>query len=87
MDWGCAVRKQTERVDMPIRWIVRGSLSFPIDMLRYDAAWPATETDSNAIQSTFWPETKGLVQVEVYARRNLTVGRWRSFGWDVIGVS
>jgi len=77
-------RVTTERVPMVVRYRVQGSLPFPIDMLRYDAAWPASETDSNIITSTHQYENKGLVQVEVRSRRPPTPGRWESFGWLVL---
>jgi hypothetical protein len=69
----------------PERYIVRGALSFPIDMLRYDSCWPASEGDSTIIHSTIAYENKGAVEVTVFARAPLTVGRWESFGWSVLG--
>lgn len=79
------VRVKRETVESPTCWKLRGSHPFPIDMLRRDCAWPASEQDSNVILSTIRLETHGPVEVEVYARRPLTIGRWRSFGWDVLG--
>lgn len=75
-----------ERVNVPIRYKVRGLLAFPIDMLRYDSAWPASEHDSNTIEHSVTHNTNGPAEVVVYARQPLTIGRWKSFGWEVIGV-
>lgn len=69
----------------PARYVVRGSMAFPIDMLRYDSAWPATERDSHIIEATLRAENDSAVEVVIYARRPLTDGRWASFGWHVRG--
>lgn len=68
------------------KYTLIGALSFPIDMLRYDAAWPATEQDSQLIERTIrhsHADIEGTSTVEVFATRDLTVDRWRSFGWFV----
>ncbi len=65
---------------------VAGVLPFPIDMLRYDACWPASEEDSHLIECTLRHETDHRVLVTVYHRRYLlTAVRWESFGWSVVG--
>jgi hypothetical protein len=69
----------------PARYVVRGALPFPLDMLRYDAAWPASEHDSGLIRQSVEHETRGPVEVVIYARRRPTDGRWQSFGWTVLG--
>jgi hypothetical protein len=62
--------------------VVEGSGEFPIDMLRYDSAFPAEERDSSAIQKD------GRRRV-VLLRRGVGASegshaRWRSFGWPIV---
>lgn len=61
-------------------YTVSGSGMFPIDMLRYDAAWPATSADVPLICSG----NRGLRVVRIRSAQKPTVGRWASFGWTVI---
>lgn len=66
---------------------VEGNYPFPIDMLRYDAVWPRTETDSYNISRSFhYAEAKMTVEVIRNAESSWkpTYGRWESFGWKVI---
>lgn len=62
---------------------VRGAFTFPVDMLRYDACYPAREVDAAAIARTFdrdaYAET---IWLETYAPK-ITTERWESFGWRV----
>jgi len=62
----------------PIHVVVIGRGRFPTDMLRYDGACPATESDSVAIEAT------GLRAVRLESRVQPTIGRWSSFGWVVV---
>jgi hypothetical protein len=64
---------------------VVGDRPFPIDMLRYDLAFPATETASSSIASTFGREGRRVVRsIRIKSpKRELTTGRWESFGWEV----
>lgn len=64
---------------------VRGSGRFPIDMLRYDGCWPFQSTDSFAITHSFtWEHGPEPYEVRLETWQGKpTVGRWRSFGWDV----
>lgn len=63
---------------------------FPVDMLRYDGAFPATERDSSRITDTLDgyvedrspSEPVDLIRY-VEALEGPTVGRWSSFGWEV----
>jgi hypothetical protein len=55
-------------------------------MLRYDSCWPATELDSNEISRTFaFDGSDRKFHIVIKARQELTIGRWRSFGWKVEG--
>ena len=68
-------------------YTVDGSGYFPIDMLRYDAAWPA-DTDS-AIQIV--ERLKPITREDRLERKPIklrsyhapTEGRWQSFMWGV----
>lgn len=64
---------------------VTGPGPFPLDMLRYDSCWPATEArDSHAIGTTFTARReKGNFTIHLTGIREPTVGRWESFGWKV----
>jgi hypothetical protein len=67
---------------------VRGSGTFPFDMLRYDACHPAHEPDSY----TLAPQDLGLRVVTlatVHERKapHLTPDRWASFGWRIVDGS
>lgn len=61
---------------------------FPFDMLRYDGAFPSTQTDSAAIESSTFPGSGELRPVELIATFNGSPNdaRWRSFGWHVTHV-
>lgn len=67
---------------------VRGGGLFPIDMLRYDRAFPASEIDSNKINDTIRGDTRGPVEIEVRVTANCspTSRRWQSFNWTVTSV-
>jgi len=62
------------------RVTVEGAFTFPIDMLRYDAAYPASERDSACITA------EGKRQVTVRMPNAPTEGRWNSFAWKVVKV-
>lgn len=71
--------------DAQQQFTVRGRGEFPIDMLRYDRATPATEQDSGVIIRSFRNlriGDSGPHEVRVSAPR-MTYARWQSFGWTV----
>lgn len=64
---------------------------FPIDMLRYDGSFPASELDSGKIHRTmdFTRENDTLdIEIELAANTHSTWtpqdARWLSFGWEVV---
>jgi hypothetical protein len=57
---------------------VEGFGQFPIDMLRYDRAYPASEKDSGIINET------GVRTVQVIMDHEPTIQRWASFCWKVL---
>jgi hypothetical protein len=66
------------------------SMSFPIDMLRYDRLSPNGEGDSGKIAQTFHLGRKtdevGNIELQRVAPKNWapTNARWQSFVWEVV---
>ena len=62
---------------------------FPIDMLRYEAAFPASETDSGRIERSMHGSGKAdelVIRLEKFHPEKtprLNDDRWRSFGWTI----
>ena len=71
-----------------ITYQVEGSIPFPIDMLRYDASWPAHEGEQWPIVETINHENTQVRIVTLRTNRTRdwqpTAGRWQSFGWTVL---
>lgn len=68
-------------------WVyeVTGRGDFPIDMLRYDRAFPATEEDSYKIKYTFGTPSKNEPTIKLKSNlRGPTTARWASFGWYAV---
>ncbi len=64
-------------------YVVRGSGSLPLDMLRYDECWPRNSGAVDAIQVD--GEDKFTIRnVELRGVREPTKDRWGSFGWTVL---
>ncbi len=86
----------------PTKFVVEGKGDFPIDMLRYDRAVPATERDANTITregrtelvddgkgNTVWTTSARRVSLVRYSSAGKSgpcIERWRSFGWRVVEV-
>jgi len=66
---------------------VEGCGRFPLDMLRYDAAWPMRGEDVARIESP--PEKLKRYSVALLTAVNCTptTARWNSFGWRVTEVN
>lgn len=62
---------------------VRGSGSFPIDMLRYDCSFPVSEFDSGQIEKS-GERTVCLASSVTHAGIFHSKLRWASFGWQVV---
>lgn len=61
--------------------IISGSGQFPVDMLRYERAYPASENDSYAIAETFNGKSSvWSIHVTKTTNAPWTVERWHSFG-------
>jgi hypothetical protein len=72
-----------------IRFKVKGSFRFPLDMLRYDACWPASPGDTGNMEASFDARSPTGYEVELIhwaanAGWQPTVDRWASFGWYVV---
>lgn len=68
---------------------VEGRGAFPVDMMRYDTCYPATESDANAIRESF-ADPSGVTRVRLNRRsvsdREPQYARWESFGWRVVAT-
>lgn len=62
------------------RYQVSGLYPFPVDMLRYDSAWPA---DSDAVDAITLKRPGERVAIQLASHRQPTSERWESFGWKV----
>lgn len=68
---------------------VEGNGRFPLDMLRYDCAWPKSSADVVLMDD----REAGLAKrrITLMARQDgrwvPSSARWHSFGWTVVGVS
>jgi hypothetical protein len=72
---------KSERVSIyrfTVRGIVGARTPFPIDMLRYDQAWPATGEEAQKFAPAAEP-----VEIILYGL-SCTPARWKTFGWDVL---
>jgi hypothetical protein len=62
---------------------------FPVDMLRYDSAWPARQEDATAIAGLLDRRNRRIEPVKIrlkmldYSGDGPTVGRWASYRWTV----
>jgi hypothetical protein len=78
--------RKLQAVDRPrefYRYEVQGIGGFPIDMLRYDSAWPTdSESASRMVTSRAHAEGRRTIRLASYHRP--TVDRWSSFGWTVL---
>jgi len=72
----------TARPSKVYEYYATGRGSFPFDMLRLDAAWPA-DSGSAAKIDDWPPEPKKLRSVRLRSYREPTIARWDSFGWSV----
>ena len=65
-------------------YYVSGKDMFPIDMLRFDGAWPASGEDAAKIEWGYSDNAYGRIRsVKLRSYREPTLGRWSSFNWSV----
>jgi hypothetical protein len=83
-----------------MRLVVEGSTPFPLDMLRYDSAVPASEEESRQIERCASHSAVFVGKVKIALRRfaveddydtrqpsdtpMMANRRWESFGWRVV---
>lgn len=67
--------------DDEVTYTVEGRGEFPFDMLRRDCAWPASTMDACLLSGT----ERRRVTLTATKARFVAVGRWSSFGWNVVG--
>jgi len=66
-----------DRPNTVYRYRVSGSGEFPLDMLRHDAAWPASTDDCG------WIGHRIKRSLNLVSHHTPNVERWDSFGWKV----
>jgi hypothetical protein len=71
-----------------VLFTVEGAGSFPLDMFRYDACYPATEQDSAVAADIEGGPRRVVVKHRVLKDEVLTnyptENRWKSFTWTVV---
>lgn len=80
MEKSVKVVKVVNRPNHTYYYQVEGVGEFPWDMLRYDSAFPYSESDSAQLQR----HKKSLRIVNIQSNNPPTVERWKSFGWRVV---
>lgn len=69
------------------RFTAVGHGYFPVDMLRYDRCWPATQDAiHNMPVETYRRHSLEPAEVEMCGINNPTAERWQSFGWQIKDV-
>jgi len=67
------------------RYTVTGSGTFPLDMLRFDEAYPVDRESSFAIEHSIRRVT-GMVTVTLESDKHPNARRWESFGFIVADI-
>jgi hypothetical protein len=65
------------------RYKVTGVGRFPVDMLRYDMAWPDGNEDSGKIVSPPKEVYTVTLSRTAHFHKQPDAGRWQSFGWKI----
>ena len=71
----------------PWHFTVEGKGAFPVDMLRYDGCWPFQQQDAVLVEKSLKEPSSDPVKIRLEQAAGMsgpTVGRWRSFGWNVV---
>lgn len=68
------------------KFTVNGNKTFPLDMLRYDACWPADSETIDSISISYRDREDYTTprSARFLSTRKPTEGRWASFSWPVI---
>lgn len=69
--------------------LLEGAGTFPIDMLRHDAAYPKSPRDSALIRTSVQSEPKDPIRIELCTAKKYspTTSLWEASGWKVVKVS
>lgn len=73
-----------------VQFQVRGGGQFPFDMLRYDSCYPASETDSAALEHHRREKRRVTLLASIPNPQSVYFpdrARWGSFGWTVVDGS
>jgi hypothetical protein len=68
-----------------MEFTVTGRFPFPIDMLRYDRCYPATEKDSSLMVGALSGSREITLRLVTDRPAGPTEARWNSFMWHVGG--
>lgn len=83
--WDRTPRTQRYRIYVFAAETPHKHATFPLDMLRYDRAWPRSEPDSHKMDDDlerYNPPGENR-RVELCSLDRPNEDRWRSFGWTV----
>ena len=76
-----------ERPKAVYEYFVTGRGEFPLDMLRHDAAWPASGDQVSKINAYYFENDIGRRRasrsIKLRSYHAPTIERWSSFGWSV----
>ena len=64
--------------------VVEGRGQFPVDMLRYDSAFPYREEDSSRVQPHVGERRRVVLCRRGVNESSGSSARWSSFGWTVV---
>lgn len=64
------------------KYTVAGKGYFPVDMLRYDCCWPASQEDVPELRD--FTDRTATRRITLCGLGTPTTGRWNSFGWMVL---
>ena len=68
------------------KFTVEGGGQFPLDMLRYDGAYPVSSSDVSAMTDRGRRRVSLATAHPTKGNNGLTPKRWQSFGWVVVSV-
>jgi hypothetical protein len=75
------------QVETWCKFTVKGRGPFPVDMLRYDQCIPYQPDDTRKLEADATEETREVTLTIPKGAASIhypTVGRWSSFGWNVL---
>ncbi len=67
-------------------YTVSSKFDFPIDMLRYDCAYPISADDAASLAESIRGEHKKIISINLGSHREPTSERWSSFLWTVTDI-